>query len=666
MKKILNNTEYTFNALGKTITFNASLTGIQLQHIELITNVVSNVVIYQFNKPTHGGNLVGLVLNLDFDTTSMNNGDSLQIFIESDVILPQLPFNAATEATLNNLDVNFSDTIFGNTIENGTGNGHAIKNQLVGGIYKQGDQTLQDGDQSELNVDDKGNLKTVIENTVGVVVNEIPSVEVNNLPPIYPSVLPEVSAQDSEALPIADLINEKFIKVGGYDFDNESFRILKFAGDNLQVQDSSVASIIQGSTSNNGGSNPATSISVGGDAGGGVFKTLKIGQAGNNEAISINTSDGVLLTATRTTPGVNTDLITGGTTTSAWYDAQSFNFASLTIRGTVASGLFLLEGTNNISDIAGTPVPIQILNSPSSAVSTTPISITTSHANYIFRIPTRYVRLRISTASTGNVSIFMMLKQYANTDNNVYVNGGTMSTITTVGAVTTVSAVTSANFGLPSAIADIPAAVITSSATTTALTPTFGSSYQVMINVTAASGTNPTYDVVIQESYDGGTVWENVYAFERITTTGQYISPVLNLRGNRVRYVQTVTGTSPSFNRVVTRLQSNQSVYKSNTQMFDRSILPDTLNSTSISCVVRNAEVVSMTVSIGATTSAPSFTLQGTEDGVNWYNLTTPLLAVANSSVNIKVTNIDVRAIRAITSTAGTGTTLNYILLKGF
>jgi hypothetical protein len=107
-------------------------------------------------------------------------------------------------------------------------------------------------------------------------------------------------------------------------------------------------------------------------------------------------------------------------------------------------------------------------------------------------------------------------------------------------------------------ITDVASAAITTSTTTAAITPTLGTSYQVNIPVTAVTGTAPTMQVNIEESDDNGTNWFVVYQFPTITTTGMFRSPVLNLIGTRVRYVQTITGTTPSFTRSINRLQSNQ------------------------------------------------------------------------------------------------------------
>lgn len=76
-------TDYTFNASARTITFAGAIT---LDQLLLITNVTDNVIIYNFADPTLGGSLVGDVLTLVYNTTSMSNTDVLQIFVEDGII----------------------------------------------------------------------------------------------------------------------------------------------------------------------------------------------------------------------------------------------------------------------------------------------------------------------------------------------------------------------------------------------------------------------------------------------------------------------------------------------------------------------------------------------------------------------------------------------------
>ena len=73
--------DYTFNAATKQITFNTSDT-VFLNQVLVITNVTDNIIVYNFADPAKGGAIVNNVLTLKFDTTTMSDTDSLQIFLD--------------------------------------------------------------------------------------------------------------------------------------------------------------------------------------------------------------------------------------------------------------------------------------------------------------------------------------------------------------------------------------------------------------------------------------------------------------------------------------------------------------------------------------------------------------------------------------------------------
>jgi hypothetical protein len=261
-------------------------------------------------------------------------------------------------------------------------------------------------------------------------------------------------------------------------------------------------------------------------------------------------------------------------------------------------------------------------------------------------------------------------------NNSVYLQGirslgstNALPTTITGGILTTVSAVSavsSANLSIPGIIADVVSAAITTTATTAAITPTFGCSYIVSIPVTGVSGTSPTMDVDVQESDDTGMNWFTVYSFPRITANGIYRSPKLAFNGNRVRYVQTLGGASPSFTRAINRFQCSDSV-TSTRQLIDRSIVLTTLSSVTPSINVQNCQRAQLVINIGAATTPPSLQLQGSDDnGLTWYAIGTALAAVASSTVQTTIANVNSQLIRAVVSSAGSGVTAGYVLLKGF
>lgn len=220
----------------------------------------------------------------------------------------------------------------------------------------------------------------------------------------------------------------------------------------------------------------------------------------------------------------------------------------------------------------------------------------------------------------------------------------------------------------PLSVADIVSAALTTNTTTAAITPAMGASYQVNIPVTAVTGTNPTLDVVIQESDDAGTNWTDIFHFPRIIATGLYRSPMLPTMGNRIRYVQTVGGTSPSFTRSLNRLQRADGVTAVR-QIIDRVLAINTLNSVSAASLQNvNADNHQLIVSMGAiATTAPAFQIEGSDDnGATWYSIGAPLTGVASTAVQLTVNSVQAQRTRVRVSTAGVGATLNHLVLKSF
>lgn len=72
---------YVFDATAKTITL-SWIDNILLEQILIITNVTDNVIIYNFACGDIWGTILLNVITLDYDTTTMEDTDNLQIFID--------------------------------------------------------------------------------------------------------------------------------------------------------------------------------------------------------------------------------------------------------------------------------------------------------------------------------------------------------------------------------------------------------------------------------------------------------------------------------------------------------------------------------------------------------------------------------------------------------
>lgn len=282
----------------------------------------------------------------------------------------------------------------------------------------------------------------------------------------------------------------------------------------------------------------------------------------------------------------------------------------------------------------------------------------------VFRI--HKILMRENDKYISEVSGTSSTKNDQSTATPVQIIGSATLALSSTQALGTVAGVTSANLGIPLLVADQASGALTTTTTSSTITPASGCSYEVNYIVTAVTGTNPTLDVVIQESDDGGTNWFDVYHFQRITASGAYRSPKISLTGNRVRYVQTVGGTSPSFTRSINRLQSNDSNFNNVKQIFDRAISLTTLNATTASLINTNAFNVQLVINIGTATTAPILQLEGSFDNTNWFAIGSPLTAVASSTVVSTIANIHANFIRARVSTAGATVVAGYVAIKTF
>lgn len=394
------------------------------------------------------------------------------------------------------------------------------------------------------------------------------------------------------------------------------------------------------------------------------------------KGLPVQFSNDVTVTGPSAQNAVNTNLLTGSV--SGWYDAAAFQSGSIQIIATsgISAGAVIFEQTN---DITAAPNGVPLRAYEASVISTNPnvaaITIAASTQRiFIVPINARYVRARISTAFVGGtVQAVATFSQRAASFGVMNVQQATAANLNvTVGGLPATPA--GANIigytpvPLPTSVTDVASAAITGNATTAAITPSWGTAYEVNIPVSVVSGTSPTLDVVVQESDDGGNSWFDVYHFPRITAIGTYRSPKLPLTGNRVRYVQTLGGTSPSFTRAINRLQSSETP-PAFRQLFDRSLAASqALNALTGSINAQNCRNAQLVINAGSiATTAPAIQLQGTDDnGGSWYDIGTPLIAVANKTVQLTVANIQTQQLRGIVTTAGSGATLGYVLIKGF
>jgi hypothetical protein len=74
-----------------------------------------------------------------------------------------------------------------------------------------------------------------------------------------------------------------------------------------------------------------------------------------------------------------------------------------------------------------------------------------------------------------------------------------------------------------------------------------GESIRAQLNVTAASGTSPTLNVLIEDSVDGGISYNTIGTFAQKTAAGREIINITVPFSETLRVSWAIAGTSPSF-----------------------------------------------------------------------------------------------------------------------
>ena len=70
---------------------------------------------------------------------------------------------------------------------------------------------------------------------------------------------------------------------------------------------------------------------------------------------------------------------------------------------------------------------------------------------------------------------------------------------------------------------------------------------RLQLAATAVSGTTPTLTVVVEDTLDGGTNWNQVGTFTQVTATGAQVINISQPFSDTIRVRWTIGGTTPSF-----------------------------------------------------------------------------------------------------------------------
>lgn len=272
-------------------------------------------------------------------------------------------------------------------------------------------------------------------------------------------------------------------------------------------------------------------------------------------------------------------------------------------------------------------------------------------------------RVRMATYTSGTATVTLAASQNTGLVQVVSpTTANNTSTVTVLGTVATT--LTSTALTSQALVTDVASSAKTVTGNSGSINPANGTADSYQVNVSVVSGTTPTLDLEIDESWDSGTTFIPVYFFERITAVTQIVVPMIRVTGNRIRYVWTIGGTTPSFTFSVARIPSsvNAGIIR---RYFDRTILPNTLNSSTTWFYAEDCSTAStFTVVTAAGGTNPVFTVQASEDQVNVANTTVTISPTTTGSLITPVTNILAKWFRVTTTTPGVGATLSYIAFR--
>jgi hypothetical protein len=360
-------------------------------------------------------------------------------------------------------------------------------------------------------------------------------------------------------------------------------------------------------------------------------------------------------------------------------DAQNYKSAAVQVFLTAAGGS--IEFQHSSDNSTWVSLPVFRADSVSPNPITGAIFAVISSNVYHFPIKQRYIRLNVTGTLGGSPRANLRLSQESwapivpavvqSTAGNLnatvagaLTSVGSITSLGTVTTVTTVSGVTSAALAA-TAFSDIASAAITTSQTSANIVTSNQQNFAFQVSVTAISGTNPAMDVIVQETFDGVN-YVDIYHFARITAIGQYQSPQIRATGTGIRYIRTVSGTTPSITNSVTRpaRQTSSDLFRN---FLDRTINPNTLSSTTPTFLMDGCDQIQLCVAMNAGGTAPIIKAQGSEDGTNWFDLPSMSITAAVGAVTQVMSSATSmpRFVRSIVATAGVGSSLAYVDMKG-
>jgi hypothetical protein len=381
---------------------------------------------------------------------------------------------------------------------------------------------------------------------------------------------------------------------------------------------------------------------------------LEVGVMSENEQIVASQAPATAFGFTA--PGIvniNTDLI----------QLDCLQLRSLSIHATAlgTTGVITLQWSNDPA--FGTIVAASVVNANTGAETAT----ITAVGLYTTPVHAQYCRIRMTTATTAGATTLLVrgfqlpigimpVRQQGNVSASLAAGTNSIGTVQPGNTANTTPWLAQGNI-LQNA--DYTSAAVATSGAEATITQGVYGSVAFLFTFSAGTGAG-SMDFVFQESLDGGTTWIDRWAMPRISgaSPAPITTPQFNLTGNRYRWNRTLTGTY-SITRVATAMRYPDVMGQWVRSFYDRAVVPATLNSTTASWPVLDVLTHTFTVVMAGGGAPPTFTVQVSQDNVNWANTANTIVAAVGAATSLTV-NLASPFARLIVSVAGAGSTLTY------
>jgi hypothetical protein len=232
-------------------------------------------------------------------------------------------------------------------------------------------------------------------------------------------------------------------------------------------------------------------------------------------------------------------------------------------------------------------------------------------------------------------------------------------TMTAAGAKT-------AAIGAPVVSAEVASAARVATGNSGTISVPTGGGISGLLVVSAVSGTTPTLDLTLEESFDAGTNWLTAWSAPRVTGVTTVPIPQMAVGGLR-RWVWTISGTTPSFTFAI---NTNQLAFVPPIvrKLFDRTanVLNGTATTPTGALNVAGCKQIAAKISVGAITTTPgTYQIQVSDDNSAWSGVGTPTAVAANTTLTlISPAGVAADWARVIVTGAATGQTGNYVAIQ--